>query len=61
MLQHWRRTKNATVSKEKSLKWKPNLQEIAKVKEKKRALKAAIKSFETDIEEYSLLLKKKRI
>ena len=49
------------VLKEKSLKWKLKLEEIAKVKEKKRALEAAIKSLETDIEEYSLLLKKKRI
>ena len=53
--------RNATVLEEKSLKWKLKLEEIAKVKEKKRALEAAIKSLETDIEEYSLLLKKKRI
>ena len=53
--------RNATVSKEKILKRKLKLEEIAEVKEKKRALEAAIKSFETDIEEYSLLLKKKRI
>ena len=53
--------RNATVSREKSLKWKLKLEEIAEVKEKKRALEAAIKNFETDIEEYSLKLKKKTI
>ena len=37
------------------------LEEIAEVKEKKRALEAAIKNFKTDIEEYSLKLKKKTI
>ena len=46
------------VLKEKSLKWKLKLEEIAKVKEKKRALEAAIKSLETDIEEYSVAAEK---
>ena len=50
--------RNATVSKEKSLKRKRNIEEIAEVKEKKRALEAAIKSLETDIEEYSIAAKK---
>ena len=53
--------RNATVSREKSLKWKLKLEEIAEVKEKKRVLEAAIKNFETDSEEYSLQLKKKTI
>ena len=46
--------KNRTVSQDKSLKRKLKFEEIAEVKEKKRALEAAIKSLETDIEEYSI-------
>ena len=46
--------RNPTVSQEKSLKRKLKFEEIAEVKEKKRALEAAIKSLETDIEEYSI-------
>ena len=53
--------RNATVSQEKSLKWKFNLEETAEVKEKKRALEAAIKSLETDIEEYSIAAEKENL
>ena len=50
--------RNPTVSQEKSLKQKLKLEEITEAKEKKRALEAAIKSLETDIEEYSIAAKK---
>ena len=53
--------RNATVSQEKSLKQKLKLEEIAEVKEKKRALETAIKSLETGIEIIVLLLKKKTV
>ena len=42
----------------KSFKQKLKLEKIAEVKEKKRALEAAIKSLETDIEEYSVAAEK---
>ena len=50
--------RNATVSQEKSLKQKLKLEEIAEVKEKKRALEAAVKSLETGIEDYSIAAEK---
>ena len=50
--------RNAAVSLEKSLKRKLKLEVIANVKEKKRALETAIKSLETDIEEYSIAAEK---
>ena len=49
---------NATVSQKKSLKRSLKLEEVAEVKEKKRALEAAIKSHETDIEQYSIAAEK---
>ena len=49
---------NPTVSHKKSLKQKLKPEEITEAKEKKRALEAAIKSLETDIEEYSIAAKK---
>ena len=48
--------KNPTVSQEKSLKQKLKLEEITEAKEKKRALEAAIKSLETDLDDKSQLL-----
>ena len=42
----------------KSFKQKLKLEKIAEVKEKKRVLEAAIKSLETDIEEYSVAAEK---
>ena len=56
-MQHWRRKRNAAVSQEKSLKRKLKLKEIAEVKEKK-TLEAAIKSLETDIEQYNIVAEK---
>ena len=53
--------RDTTVSQEKSLKWELKLEEIAEVKEKKRALEAAIKSFVTDIEEYSIVAEKENL
>ena len=50
--------RNETVSLEKSRKRKLKLEEIAEVKEKKRALEGAIKSLETDIEAYSIAAEK---
>ena len=50
--------RNSTVSQKESLKQKLKLEEITEVKEKKRALEAAIKSLKTDIEEYSIAAKK---
>ena len=50
--------RNPSVSQEKSLKQKLKLEKITEAKEKKRALKAAIKSLETDFEEYSIAAKK---
>ena len=49
--------RNAAVSQEKSLKRKLKLKEIAEVKEKK-TLEAAIKSLETDIEQYNIVAEK---
>jgi len=50
--------RNATVSQEKSLKRKLKLEEIAVVKEKKRALETTIRRLETDIEQYSIAAEK---
>ena len=52
------KNRNTTVSQEKSLKRKLKLEEIAEVKEKKRALEAAITTLQTDIEEYSIAAEK---
>ena len=49
---------NATVSQKISLKRSLKLDEVVEVKEKKRALEAAIKSLETDIEQYSIAAEK---
>ena len=49
---------NATVSQKISLKRSLKLEEVVEVKEKKRALEAAIKSLETDIEQYSIAAEK---
>ena len=56
---HRRKASNENLSMKRLLKRRKR--EGEREEEKRRALKAAIKSFETDIEEYSLLLKKKRI
>ena len=51
--------KNEAHAQEKDLKVKLKIKEIVEVKEKKRALEAAIQSLETDIEKYSFVGEKK--
>ena len=51
--------KNKVHAEEKDRKRKLKIEEIAEVKEKKRALEAAIQSLETDIEKYSFVGEKK--
>ena len=50
--------KNEAHAQEKDLKRKLKIEEIVEVKEKKRALEAAIQSLETDIEKYSFAAEK---
>ena len=50
--------KNEAHAQEKDLKVKLKIKEIVEVKEKKRALEAAIQSLETDIEKYSFAAEK---
>ena len=50
--------KNWAHGQEKDRKRKLKIEEIAEVKEKKRAVEAAIQSLETDIEKYSFATEK---
>ena len=50
--------KNKAHAQENDRKRKLKIEEIAEVKEKKRALEAAIQSLETDIEKYSFAAEK---
>ena len=50
--------KNKVHAEEKDRKRKLKIEEIAEVKEKKRALEAAIQNLETDIEKYSFAAEK---